>query len=142
MVTDLNFENSDNVTDLLVADFAGSDGEDLDTDDDGVLDVVPWSTVLDCVGLVETPGSGELVYCSETVGPDGSFVTGHAFDCPDGWEIGAFAGGDDTPGSANPCGRLRWRYPRFASTNRAPTTTNTSNSPVLRAPHWTGSPTW
>ncbi|MCB1150122.1 hypothetical protein KDK88_01145, partial [bacterium] len=35
----LNFENSDNVTHMLVAGFTGADGDDLDTNDDGVLDV-------------------------------------------------------------------------------------------------------
>jgi len=49
--------------------------------------------------------SGEQVYCAETVGPDGSYVPSHTYSCPSGWEIGTFdpAGGDDTPGSANPC---------------------------------------
>ncbi len=39
------------------------------------------------------------------MGSDGSYVPGHAYDCPEGWQIGAFdpAGGDDTPGTANPC---------------------------------------
>ena len=37
-VTSLNFENSDNVTHLLVSGFSGADGDDLDTDDDGVSD--------------------------------------------------------------------------------------------------------
>ncbi len=32
----LNFENSDNVTHLLVTGFTGTNGDDLDTDDDGV----------------------------------------------------------------------------------------------------------
>jgi hypothetical protein len=35
LVTDLNFENSDNVTHLLVEGFSGSNGDDLDTNDDG-----------------------------------------------------------------------------------------------------------
>ncbi len=105
LVTSLNFENSDNVTHLLVRDFTGSSNQDLDTNDDGTLDSEPWSELVDCVALIETVGSGDLVYCATTVGPDGSFVPGHAFLCPEGWQIGAFnpSGGDDTPGSANAC---------------------------------------
>ena len=36
LTTDLAFENSDNVTHLLVEGFTGAAGDDLDTDDDGV----------------------------------------------------------------------------------------------------------
>ena len=43
--------NSDNVTHLLVTDFVGNNGDDLDTDDDGVLDITPWNTIVDCVAL-------------------------------------------------------------------------------------------
>ena len=105
LTTSLNFENSDNVTHLVVSDFSGANGDDLDTDDDGTLDVTPWSGIVDCVALVETPGSGDQLYCADSVGPDGSFVPSHAYLCPIGWEIGAFdpAGGDDTPGAANNC---------------------------------------
>jgi len=105
LTTDLNFENSDNVTHLLVSGFSGSGGDDLDTDDDGVLDTDPWSEVLDCVALVEDLSSGEEIYCPTTVGPDGEYVPGHVFFCPDGWQIGAFdpEGGDDTPGAFNNC---------------------------------------
>lgn len=103
LTTDLNFENSDNVTHLLVRGFTGADGDDLDTDDDGILDTTPWSAIVDSVALIETVGSGDLVYSSTQVGPDGSFVPGHVFLCADGWRIGAFGGGQDTPGAANAC---------------------------------------
>lgn len=105
LTTSLNFENSDNVTHLLVADFTGANGDDLDTDDDGVLDSTPWSVVVDSVALVESFTSGEQVYSTTTVGPDGSFVPAHVFRCPDlppsGWAIGSFFGGDETVGAAN-----------------------------------------
>ncbi len=105
LTTDLNFENSDNVTHLLVSGFSGSNGQDLDPDDDGDLDITPWTQIDDCVALIETVGSGEETYCATTNGPDGTFVPSHSYDCPAGWEIGAFAplGTDDTPGTANPC---------------------------------------
>jgi hypothetical protein len=106
LVANLNFENSDNVTHLLVDGFTGSNGNDLDTDDDGVLDVMPWTSVVDSVSLIETLGSGDHVYGEDSVGPDGSFVPGHVYDCDIvGWLIGPFApgGGNDTPGEANSC---------------------------------------
>lgn len=111
----LNFENSDNVTHLLVRGFTGSNGLDLDTDNDGVLDLTPWTEVVDSVALVETlqgPGNppavgNEWYYTDTIVGPDGTFVPGHAFRCqPNGaWQIGVFdpaaPTASDTPGSAN-----------------------------------------
>ncbi len=106
LTTSLNFENSDNVTHLLVSGFTGADGQDLDTDDDGSLDLTPWAQVEDCLALLETVGAGEQTYCATTLGPDATFVPGHAFLCPAGWEIGTFdpPGTDDTPGAANGCG--------------------------------------
>ncbi len=105
VTTSLNFENSDNVTHLLVSGFTGANGDDLDTDDDGVLDSEPWSAVVDSVALIETVGSGDRVYSATTVGPDGPFVPGHVYLCESGWLIGSFdpAGGQDTPGAANNC---------------------------------------
>ncbi|MGE4632887.1 MAG: hypothetical protein AAEJ47_07610, partial [Planctomycetota bacterium] len=108
-IATLGFENSDNVTHMLVEDFTGANGDDLDTDDDGILDVEPWSAVVDSVALIETTdGSGELVYSATTVGPDGTFVPGHIERCPDGsgdWAIAEFdhTVGTDTPGAANSC---------------------------------------
>ncbi|MEO1375509.1 MAG: endonuclease/exonuclease/phosphatase family protein, partial [Cyanobacteria bacterium J06635_10] len=104
LTTNLNFENSDNVTHLLVEGFTGSDGDDLDTNDDGTLEVTPWTSIVDSVALVETTdGSGEQIYSTNTVGPNGTFVPAHVFRNPDGtgtFEIGQFdpSGGDDTPG--------------------------------------------
>jgi len=103
--TNLNFENSDNVTHLLVRGFNGAVGDDIDTNDDGTLDFEPWTEVVDSVALVETPNSGDPIYSTTTVGPDGSFVPAHVFRLPDGhgtFEIGDFAAGTtDRPGVAN-----------------------------------------
>lgn len=106
----LNFENSDNVTFVLVRGFSGALNDDLDTNDDGILDITPWTSVLDAVGLIEEsmPPSGEWAYSElgPLVGPDGTFLPGHVYREPDGgtWQIGQFdpLGGDDTPGAANP----------------------------------------
>ena len=107
LVADLNFENSDNVTHLLVSGFTGANGDDLDTDDDGVLDVTPWAAELDRIALVEEenpPAGTEYHYGPPSVGPDGSYVPGHAYVCDGSWVIGSFdLGVDDTPGAENLC---------------------------------------
>lgn len=128
--TTLNFENSDNVTHMLVSNFTGANGDDLDSDDDGVLDTTPWTAVVDCIGLVETVGSGDEIYCGTTVGPDGSFVPGHAHVCPTGWEVADFTlGVDDTPGTANACvGPTPTPTPTLTDT---PTATPTFGTPTV-----------
>lgn len=100
----LNFENSDNVTHLLVRNFTGALNADLDADEDGVIDAAPWSEVLDCLALIATPGQGNLTYCASSLGPDGSSPPGAAFRCDSGWQIADFANlAADTPGAANTC---------------------------------------
>lgn len=107
LTTSLNFENTDNVTHLLVSDFSGSNGQDLDTNDDGVLDVTPWTAVHDLIALIREenpPITTEYHYGPPTVGPGGANWPGHAFRCPEQWEMGHFnAGVNDTPGAANSC---------------------------------------
>ena len=85
LTTTLNFENSDNVTHLLVGGFTGSDGDDLDTNDDGVLDVIPWFAELDRIALVEEanpPAGTEYHYGPPSIGPDGVFVPCSSFHLP------------------------------------------------------------
>ena len=105
-IVSLNFENSDNVTHMVVAGFTGSNGDDLDTDDDGTLDSTPWSWIADSVSLVETPNSGEHYYSTNTVGPDGTFPVAHAHKCNNTWEVASFDFTDDTPGYANNCSSI------------------------------------
>lgn len=105
LTTSLNFENSDNVTHLLVSNFTGSTGSDLDTNEDGLLDSTPWNQIVDIVALLETVGSGDLIYSTTTVGPDNLTVPGLVLRAPDvtgSWQIGQFdpAGGSGTPGIA------------------------------------------
>ncbi len=100
----LNFENGDNVTHLLAYNFTGSTGDDLDTNDDGALDRIPWEGIIDEVAFIVSLTSGDLVYSSVTVGPDGSDVPAHIYrDCNSTWQIGEFdiAAGSDTPGETN-----------------------------------------
>ncbi len=97
----LNFEDEDNVTHMLVVGFSGSNGDDLDTDDDGILDVEPWFGVVDCVALIADVVGGDLIYCEHQVGPDDIFPPGHVLRCGL-WVIGDFeACIHDTPGQAN-----------------------------------------
>lgn len=103
-ITTLNFENGDNVTHLLVSDFTGSNGDDLDTNDDGTLDTTPWSNIEDCIALIDDQPSN-ATYCATIVGPDGTFLPGHVFRTDTSWAIGDFTlGGDDTPGAENGSG--------------------------------------
>jgi hypothetical protein len=108
----LNFENSDNVTHVLVRGWTGSLLSDLDTNDDGVLDVTPWTEIVDSIAMTISSGSApatgaEWWYGANRVGPDGAFTPGHAFRCqPAGtWQIGPFGNPGqviaDTAGAAN-----------------------------------------
>ncbi len=111
MTAGLTFENDDNVTHFLVEGFSGSLGDDLDTDDDGILDVTPWNLttgVVDAVAIVQqpfgaAPPSGtELVYDlfaegsdGLTVGPEASSVM-HVYRSLEG--VGRFMVGSDELG--------------------------------------------
>ncbi|MBU3729171.1 MAG: hypothetical protein FGM37_07995 [Phycisphaerales bacterium] len=99
----LNFENSDNVTHMLVRGFTGALDNDLHTGTSCVLDSTPWTQVVDAVGI-KSPDT-TCIFADEYVGPDGTFAPGHIYRCsPDGeWELGAFTteAGGDTPGAEN-----------------------------------------
>jgi hypothetical protein len=115
LVTNLNFENSDNVTHALVSGFTGMDGQDIDFDDDGILDEMPWGEVLSVISLVEDPCGGDPFYGSKLggidFGPDGPFVPAMVSRCSpdaDAWVVGEFDAASlfaiDTPGEPNePC---------------------------------------
>jgi predicted extracellular nuclease len=79
------FENG-TVTLLLVSDWTGTIGTDLDTDNDGLFDATPWTAILDSVA-VNDGGAGDLTYGAPVlgVGYDGlSFAPGGASRIPDG----------------------------------------------------------
>lgn len=112
-VVNLNFEGGDNVTHLIVSGFTGSDGQDLDTNDDGTLDVTPWASVVAAIALVHEVApdgiNADFYYASAVLGPDAGAVPSQAWQCLDagGWRIGNAdpVGGSDTPGADNPlCG--------------------------------------
>ncbi len=80
------------ITLLLVQNFTGAFGGDLDTNDDGTFDVMPWDTIVDSVA-VNVGGIGDLTYGVPELGPnyDGlsSFAPGGASRYPDGFDTGA-----------------------------------------------------
>lgn len=115
LVLPLEFENSDNLTFLLVAGFVGQLGQDLDPDDDGVLELAPWTEVLDAVALVENieaPPQGTEWWYALPVGPGANGEPpACAARCPEdgAWRVGPDdpAWGGDSPGAVNlRCGRL------------------------------------
>ena len=78
------FENG-SVTLLLVEGFSGALGDDLDTGDDGTLDVTPWTRIVDSVA-VSDGGAGDRTYGPVTLaaGYDGDgFTVGGASRIPD-----------------------------------------------------------
>ena len=109
LTLDLDFENSDNVTHLLVAGFAGAVGDDLDIEDDCVLNSTPWTSMVDLIALIEEenpPDGTECHYGPPTIGPNGDFVPSHVYLCVslNLWQIGDHFDLElfDTPGEPNP----------------------------------------
>lgn len=67
---------------LLVRNFTGASGDDLDLDDDGTIDVLPWDELLDDVAFIDD--DNPIIYSSNVVGPDGAFLAPGGFRDPDG----------------------------------------------------------
>lgn len=129
VVPNLEFENNDNVTHILVRGYTGPEvlnmpdqygdlAVDLDPNNDGTLiDPLPWEETIDAIGLkqvlnaeVDIGGGDEYAYGEvlgfENIGPDrGVFVPAHVYrGANDGrWNIGIYSldGGTDTPGGPN-----------------------------------------
>ncbi|MEM8657099.1 MAG: endonuclease/exonuclease/phosphatase family protein, partial [Pseudomonadota bacterium] len=79
--------------------------EDLDPDDDGVLDTIPWTEVLDSVAIVDGDGNPDFSFSDTVIPADGPFPAAAAARVTDG--TGDFASlpfndtVGDTPGSTN-----------------------------------------
>jgi uncharacterized protein len=105
-IAENSFENS-TATYFLVSGFTGAQGEDLDTNNDGVLDSTPWESVLDSINIRDS--ASDFSYGAPSVGPDGTFLPAGTFRCPDAPEgnfdnnIHNFSVPDGTPGAANHC---------------------------------------
>ncbi|HSG16956.1 MAG TPA: ExeM/NucH family extracellular endonuclease [Anaerolineae bacterium] len=56
------------ITIMLVENFSGSRGTDLDTDNDGTFDSTPWSRIVDDVATTDG-GSSDRTYSSTVLGP-------------------------------------------------------------------------
>ncbi len=54
------------ITFLLVSGFTGATGLDVDTDNDGVFDVIPWVGIADSVGWTDS-GAGDKVYTAASL---------------------------------------------------------------------------
>ena len=110
-IADNSFENS-TATYFLVSGFTGAQGDDLDTDDDGVLDIEPWAAVLDAINIRDAD-AGDFDYGATSVGPDGSYLPAGTYRCPDAPDGGFdsnmlnFSTPDGTPGVAN-CAAPPW----------------------------------
>jgi hypothetical protein len=121
VVADFNpdIENGSN-TYMIVSGFTGALNNDLDTNDDGVLDVTPWTSIVDAIGLVENDGSANVSYAGAagTFGPNGAFnadVLARVFDTFNNtWTIV----GTDVIGT-NPGGPYTFDVPRTALINGA-----------------------
>ncbi|MBM4006152.1 MAG: hypothetical protein FJ292_01080 [Planctomycetes bacterium] len=110
LVSALGIGTDNNKTFLLVRNFSGFPGDDIDLNDDGTIDNPLWSEIVSDVALMAVANpdgiSGDYVYSANQVGPDGGSFVSYAKKCPITglWQVGladvSVAG--DTPGAANP----------------------------------------
>jgi len=104
LITTLGFENSDQYTHMLVSGFTGFLGQDLDTLDACVLDITPWTSIVDKVAFV---GDGsDCTYGPPDVGPTNQGTPFHIYRCgddPNTWvgDDDQGPGPSDTPRAAN-----------------------------------------
>jgi len=109
IVTNLNFENGDNVTHMLLRGLTASNGADLDADDDCTLDQGAFIEIVDAVTIgtgATPPAAGAECSYATVVGPEKDAQAMHIMRCRSGgWVRGsdAIVGGDDTPGAVNGC---------------------------------------
>ncbi len=84
----LSIENG-TITLMLVDGFTGTTGNDIDGDDDGVIDFMPWGRIVDTVSVYDG-GTGDITYGVPVLFPnyDGvsSFAPGGASRIPDGFD--------------------------------------------------------
>ena len=108
------FENG-TVTILLVEDFTGAEGDDLDPNEDGTLDTTPWTSIIDSVAVTDG-GASDQAYSETVLGSDidgaSRIPDGTDTDTADDWVANEFTSPTDpsaaapgearnTPGSSN-----------------------------------------
>jgi hypothetical protein len=84
----IDFPSMENgtITLLLVEGFTGATGEDIDTDDDGVIDYAPWTEIVDDVAVWDGGGS-DLTYSDSVLSENYDvfqYTPGGASRYPDG----------------------------------------------------------
>jgi hypothetical protein len=116
------------ITLLLVSGFTATTGTDLDTNNDGVFDVTPWSSILDSIAVTDG-GAGDFSYGGVTLLPNfdgGTLTVGGASRIPNGIDTNAV--GDwmrnDFDGAGIP------GFPGTPVLGEALNTPNATNSPV------------
>lgn len=78
----------------------------IDTDNDGVLESMPWTSVIAAVALIDGDANPDFDYdWTPLVGPDGNLTPAHAYqteNCGGTWAIGVVDDlSFDTPGVSN-----------------------------------------
>ncbi len=121
--------DKDGLVVMVVSEFAGSRGLDLDADDDGTFDQTPWSAVMDAVGFgaISDPVVARLA-------PPGALRTfardhGDFRRSADAWHGGDFAGGGSVV--AYGAGRFGISHPTAASPGRYNHTAEPATTPVM-----------
>ncbi|MCV6596182.1 MAG: choice-of-anchor I family protein [Mangrovicoccus sp.] len=103
-VPDLDFFGSPQSF-LLVSGFTGTQGDDLDSDNNGTLDSEPYGEVLAELSLIDGDSSTDFSYSPTVLGPDGDFAPAAGARLPNGsgdFTMAAFDdASDDTPGALN-----------------------------------------
>lgn len=125
------FQNT-SMTLMLVSDFTGAAGDDIDGDDDGVIDNEPWSAILDSVALDDgngNPQNPDVFHSSVILPPNpstGLIVSGASripdgtdTDSPDDWVQ------NDRDGSGLPCSSCMSAMAESGEANNTPGAPNT-----------------
>ena len=102
-----NIPENGTLTYLLVENFTGMVGDDIDTDNDGTIDTTFWTRIVDTVAVFDG-GSGDLTYADTVLDsslPPAGFTVGGASRIPNGVDTNSVSdwmrndfGGEGLPG--------------------------------------------
>jgi hypothetical protein len=124
-----NLIENGTITLMLVAGFSGTVGMDLDTNNDGVLDVTPWTAHLDSVGVHDGAATGDFTYGQTQLNPNfdgGTLPVGGASRIPNGMDTNSVSDWmrNDFDGAGIPS------FPGTPVLGEAFNTPGTTNTPV------------